>query len=165
MKIIYSNQPPFEGGENSMFLAGPTPRDKNTPSWRPLALKILENLKYDGTVMVPEYNSGTKIDYDDQVEWEYQGLCRCTNVVFWVPRNMANMPALTTNVEFGFWMGVTSESGVSKVIYGRPNDAPKNRYLDWMYGKFTGKKPYNNLSELLKDVVNCQGRLNELTHD
>ncbi len=164
MDVRYSNQPPFEGGGRSVFLAGPTPRDKDTPSWRPEALKMLQHWGYDGAVMVPERSdSNAKINYDDQVEWEYQGLCRCSNILFWVPREISKMPAFTTNVEFGYWMGVTSESGVSKVFYGRPDDAPKNRYLDWMYEKTTGRKPYSTLPQLLFAVAKHQGGLDEFT--
>lgn len=38
----------------SIFLAGPTPRDKNTPSWRPQALEILRDMGFGGPVYVPE---------------------------------------------------------------------------------------------------------------
>lgn len=59
------------------------------------------------------------------------------------------MPAFTTNVEFGYWISKNSE----KVIYGRPDESEKNRYLDWLYQTETGKKPINNLTDLLKGAI------------
>jgi len=113
-----------------VFLAGPTPRDKETPSWRPEAIKILKELKYDGDVFYPEWSTKlAKIDYNSQVEWEHTGLTKCEWIVFWIPRNLKNMPAFTTNVEFGRF------AHQHNVLYGRPSEAPGNRYLDWYYKK------------------------------
>jgi hypothetical protein len=62
---------------------------------------------------------------------------------------MDTMPALTTNVEFGFWMGHEPK----KVRYGRPPEAASTRYLDWMYRKFTGLEPKDNLNSLVDEVI------------
>lgn len=74
MKVFYSDQPiEIEDLDldEGIFLAGPTPRDKVTQSWRPNALQILEKYNFSGKVFVPERGDKThKIDYDDQVEWE-----------------------------------------------------------------------------------------------
>ena len=40
-----------------------------------------------------------------------------------------------------------------KVIYGRPNDAEKVKYLDWLYKLDYNKEPYNNLDSLLEATV------------
>lgn len=152
MESLYSNQSPFDGFGKSIFLAGPTPRNPEVPSWRPEALKILEELKFDGTVLVPERQDGySKIDYLDQVEWEEQGLRLSSLIVFWVPRNMITMPALTTNVEFGYWMAKCPE----KVLYGRPDNAESCRYLDWLFQKETNGfvNAHNNLTSLLTKAV------------
>lgn len=66
--------------------------------------------------------------------------------MFWIPRSLPNMPAFTTNVEYGYWISKNSE----KVIYGRPDDSEKNRYLDWLYKTETGKMPINDLTMLLE---------------
>ncbi len=151
MRIIYSNQKPYKGcKEQSLFLVGPTPRDKETPSWRPEAIKILEKLEFKGTVLVPEPENGEKFpNYDNQVDWEYSGLSNCSHILAWVPRNKASMPALTTNVEFGYWIS----NSPHKFYYGRPDNADSIRYLDWMYEKFTSRKPENDLEDLIKLVV------------
>jgi len=138
-----------------VFLAGPTPRDKETLSWRPEAISILRRLKYDGSVFYPEWSDkSAKIDYDSQVEWEHTGLTKCKWIVFWIPRNLKNMPAFTTNVEFGRF------AHQHNVFYGRPIDAPGNRYLDWYYKKCHPNECcsaccniYNNLADLLKEIV------------
>lgn len=54
MKVVYALQDIPSSFPHAIFLAGPTPRDKDTPSWRPEAIHILEQLKYDGIVFVPE---------------------------------------------------------------------------------------------------------------
>jgi hypothetical protein len=69
----------------------------------------------------------------------------CSLVVFWVPRKFPDMPALTTNVEFGSYV----RSG--RMLYGRPNDSEKNRYL--LYTKLTERVPHTNLNDLLKEAV------------
>ena len=148
MIVNYSDEKIIKG-EKSIFLAGPTPRDKDTISWRVDAVKILEKLGFDGVVYVPEYSTWKpKTDYVDQAMWERIGLSNATIIAFWIPRHLPDMPALTTNVEFGYWL----HSG--KVIYGRPNDAEKIKYLDWLYKLDYNKDPIDSLEELLKICVN-----------
>ncbi len=148
MIVNYSEQKIITG-EKSIFLAGPTPRDKNTISWRNEAIKILEKLGFDGIVYVPEYSTWKpKADYVDQAMWERDGLSNATIIVFWIPRHLPNMPAFTTNVEFGYWL----HSG--KIIYGRPNEAEKIKYLDWLYKLDYNEEPVDSLEELLKICVN-----------
>ena len=148
MIVNYSDEKIIKG-EKSIFLAGPTPRDKDTISWRVDAVKILEKLGFDGVVYVPEYSSWKpKTDYVDQAMWERVGLSNATIIVFWIPRHLPDMPAFTTNVEFGYWL----HSG--KVIYGRPNNAEKIKYLDWLYKLDYNKEPVDSLEELLKICVN-----------
>src|SRR5262249_52613390 len=84
---------------------------------------------FDGAVFVPEPASGARApEYDDQVEWERQGLSLADRILFWVPRDLETMPAFTTNVEFGRWC----TSG--KIVRGPPPGAPKNKYLAWLAG-------------------------------
>lgn len=58
------------------------------------------------------------------------------------------MPAFTTNVEFGYWLHT------GKILYGRPDDARKIKYLDWLYETNMNSKPYNSLEELLIESKN-----------
>lgn len=152
MRVIYSDQEPNELNTHSaIFLAGPTPRDKKTPSWRPQALEIL-NKMYTGTVFVPERsNWDTLQDYNDQVEWEHYCLEASTAILFWVPRDMSNMPALTTNVEFGYWLATRPKD----IYYGRPDNAHNIQYLDWLYHKKNqvGRTPFNDLQLMLAKVT------------
>lgn len=143
MEINYSDQEVIKG-KKSIFLAGPTPRGENAKSWRTDACKILEELGFDGVVYVPEYSTWKpKEDYVDQAMWERIGLTEATVILFWIPRSIPEMAGFTTNVEFGYWLHS------NKVIYGRPDGAPKTKYLDWLYELDYGKKPYNDLKELL----------------
>lgn len=153
MIVNYSNQEIIKG-EKSIFLAGPTPREKDIISWRNEAIKILENLGFDGIVYVPEYSSWKpKTDYVDQAMWERIALTNATVILFWVPRKLPDMGAFTTNVEFGYWL----HSG--KVIYGRPNDASKIKYLDWLYKLDYGKSPYEDLKSLLESSIELVNNL------
>ena len=151
MNIIYSDQNIVVDARlktHSIFLAGPTPSDTQTKSWRPEAVDILNKLNYKGVILYPERTVKQEhINYDDQVEWEHKGLTECTHILFWVPRNMDTLPAFTTNIEFGRF------AHYRQTFYGRPDTAPKNRYLDWYYKKVNTKPIYNNLEELLKATI------------
>ena len=149
MKIIYSNQDiPDNLDGHSLFLVGPTPRERNVSSWRPEALSILDDFKYNGTVFVPEWeNWDTQCDFEDQVEWEWKGLDISTSIAAWIPRKSPEMPAFTSNVEFGLY--VDSE----KFFYGRPFWAEKCKYLDALYYKKRNRLPVMELKDLLQEAI------------
>jgi hypothetical protein len=145
---------PESEGQPAIFLVGPTPRDSHTKSWRPEAVGHLEDLGFDGWVFVPERDNW-QIDYLDQVEWEHEGLMLAEAfgcVAAWVPRELEKMPAFTTNVEFGMYVDCGA------FVYGRPDGAPKTRYLDWAYAKYTGREPSVLLEELMGAAVECARR-------
>lgn len=85
--------------------------------------------------------------------WERIALTNATIILFWIPRKLPEMAAFTTNVEFGYWL----HSG--KVIYVRPNDASKIKYLDWLYKLDYDKNPYENLQSLLESSVELANNL------
>jgi hypothetical protein len=146
MNVIFSDQP-LAVSQPSIFLAGPTPRSAEVPSWRLEALDILKSLAFAGTVLVPERHDWSSFDYMNQVEWEYAGLESCSVIAFWVPRLLPDMPGFTTNVEFGRYVG----SG--RCVYGRPDGAARTRYLDWLYWKVTGETPHSSLAGTLAAAV------------
>ena len=63
------------------------------------------------------------------------------------------MPAFTTNVEFGYWLHT------GKVIYGRPDEAVKIKYLDWLYKVDYNKEPINDLDSLLSESIRLSEKL------
>lgn len=138
----------------SIFLAGPTPRDDETATWRPDALELLRGLGFDGTVYVPENERWSKHDrYDDQIAWEWEALSVASVIVFWIPRDLtpnssgeAKMPAFTTNVEFGLY----ARSG--KCLIGFPTGAPKMSYLNAL-ARECGIPVYSGLREVLAAAV------------
>lgn len=143
MIINYSDEKVIKG-KKSIFLAGPTPRSENIKSWRKEACSILEENGFDGVLYVPEYSTWRPKDsYDNQAMWEREALMEATVIVFWIPRELPDMPAFTTNVEFGYWLHT------GKVLYGRPDNAEKIKYLDWLYELDYKVKPINNLKELM----------------
>lgn len=151
MQIVHAQERFPLTGNSALFLAGPTPRAPvgapATPSWRQEALDILKNLNYKGDVMIPEPRHGWQPDYDAQVDWEIEGRERADIIVFWVPRELKLMPAFTTNVEYG------EDLTTGKALYGRPDTAPKNKYLDALWKKQGHDRPHNDLTQLLADAV------------
>jgi 8-oxo-dGTP pyrophosphatase MutT (NUDIX family) len=124
MRVVYARTEPPEAFTRAIFLAGPTPRSREVPSWRPRALELLAERGFDGVVFVPEdQGGGMSGGYTPQIEWEEACLNLADCVAFWVPRELEAMPAFTTNVEWGVWCG----SG--KAVFGAPPAAPKTRYL------------------------------------
>jgi hypothetical protein len=125
---------------NTIFLAGPTPRHawvkgarskyvriSMDKTWRPRAIRKLRKMGFEGSVFIPETAAWDWCgDYKKQVYWEWYALGCASCVVFWVPREMDLMPALTTNIEYGFIMASKPEN----VVLGYPHKAPKMRYLE-----------------------------------
>lgn len=140
MQVVYAREPFPDRWTKCVFLAGPTPRKGGPPSWRPEALRILEDLGYEGVVLVPEDRdvNGCAItpeNYEPQILWEHEGLNRSDAVIFWVARDLSlvpkkkpddrdemKMPGFTTNIEWGEWF----DSG--KVALGYPKETPKVGY-------------------------------------
>jgi hypothetical protein len=152
MIVVYTNQK-ISPGKKSIFLAGPTPRKKEVPSWRLKAIKILKEKDFDGVVYIPENPSGGT--FDNLIKrslWERKALAAATVILFWIPRQFPDLPAFTTNVEFGYWLHT------KKIIYGRPDNAKKIKYLDWLYQHDYNKKPFNNLNDLITEAIKMANR-------
>lgn len=121
-----------EFGKQSIFLAGPTVRG-NQPhltSWRFEAIEIFKKLNFNGSIILPEFTDKTTSDKGKKWVplWERNGLIHCDTILFWIPRTR-ELIGLTTNWELGYWMG----RELSKVVYGRPDDAFRIDYCDTMW--------------------------------
>jgi len=149
MRIVYAiEEYDFKKKIPSIFLAGPTPRSPEIKSWRPEAIELLKENNFPCDVFIPETEDGEwQQTYMDQIEWELKLLNNCTAILMWVPRDLETMPSFTTNVEFGMFV----KSG--QLYYGRPDNAPKNKYLDYCYTKYNNDKPQKTLKSLVKEVV------------
>ncbi len=135
MHVVYARQEPPGVVRTSVFLAGPTPRDPSTPSWRPEALRLLAEMpeSVDLVVYVPEPEDGVWTShYDEQRAWELRFLQSADLILFYVPRDLTVLPgtvdrpkmaALTTNVEWGKFYN----SGRAVLAY--PANVPHLRYL------------------------------------
>lgn len=159
MNIVYSREYPTTnyGIKPSIFLAGPTPRSSEVKSWRPDAIEIIDKLQFNGYVFLPENRPGSDMEFDffEQVEWEKRHLNAANIIAFWIPSNMENMPALTTRVEFGRYIGKKSKSNlkVDKVVLGYPETAEHIRYISWMYQDITGYIPHKTLSSTIHEAI------------
>jgi hypothetical protein len=148
MHLVYALEDLPDPCRASLFLAGPTPRDPVTPSWRPEALRLLAELDYEGAVVIPEGRGGQwRHSYVEQAEWEVAMRARADLVAFWAPRELASMPAFTTNVEFG------EDYDSCRCLYGRPPEAPKCRYLDVRWEAVTERAPHGSLRGVLAEAV------------
>jgi len=156
MKVVYAREPIQEdirGISKPVFLVGPSPRSIDVQSWRPNAIDIFKQHEFDGVLYVPEpreKEGDDTFDYHKQVYWEYRALAHCREfgaILAWVPRELKTMPAFTTNVEFGLHVG--SEN----FFYGRPDNAPKTRYLDFLYKKERRRLPETSIERLIEQVI------------
>nr|WP_042184377.1 nucleoside 2-deoxyribosyltransferase domain-containing protein [Kibdelosporangium sp. MJ126-NF4] len=154
MKVVYAGQQPPDEWVASIFLAGPTPRRDDVPSWRPEALAEIERQwTRDGTlvVFVPEPPDGTRYpSYDDQIAWEERWLDAADGILFWVPREMSTLPGLTTNIEFGRY----ESSG--RVVLGAPETAQHVRYMQH-HARQRGARVTSTLPETIAATLDLIG--------
>lgn len=138
MKIVSTIEPIIIGARKAVFLAGPTYRINHETmthgmdgpdvprSWRKDAIKLFEETGFDGVLYVPEWVNNEKPEgwtYSGQVQWEVDAMNASDYILFWIPRDMRKLPALTTNIEFGEWLH--SE----RIIVGAPDNAEKMEYI------------------------------------
>ena len=150
LRLIFADQKIEDLIDPIIFLAGPTPRShQDVRSWRPEMIYNLLIEGFSGTILIPEDSSGKyRNDYIAQVNWETEGLEASHLILFWVPRSEL-LPGFTTNVEFGEHLS----SG--KIVYGRPDNAMKTKYLDYKYKKYYSDfgEPANSLRDLAVDTI------------
>lgn len=154
MKLIFADEALPTTLTRSLFLAGPSPRDKDTLDWRIEALEVLQTLQFEGEVFIPIprnkfYGKGDDASwtYTNQIAWECAARQMSDKIVFWVARNITGkMPGFTTNVEFG------EDLHSGKILYGRPSDADKCRYLDKRIEE-VGQIVFQDLQALLQSTL------------
>ncbi|WP_199042655.1 nucleoside 2-deoxyribosyltransferase domain-containing protein [Glycomyces salinus] len=123
--VVHAGEPPPQEWDASVFLAGPVPREQGVPSWHPEAIRLLgQRWARPGRLVVfaPEPREGVAVEGIDAIGWEERGLACSDVILFWIPRDMATMPALTTNIEWGTW----HTSG--RAVLGVPPASANNGY-------------------------------------
>lgn len=165
MKLYFSDDELPSEKTATMFLAGPSPRHASVADWRPEALAMLEAMNFQGEVLIPipreRFYGATQNTpdwtYVGQIAWERRAREFADLVVFWLPRHIdrsredLGMPAFTTNFELG------EDLGTGKVLYGRPDDAEKCRYLDARV-ETEGQQVYTRLDSLLEAATALLGK-------
>ncbi|MEU2621518.1 lantibiotic dehydratase [Streptomyces sp. NPDC007157] len=125
--VIHAGEPWPEHWSVSLYLCGPTPRDPARESWRPRAERLLrERWTGDGrlAVFLPEAPDGQpEPPYPRQVAWEEEAMHAADAILFYVPRDLATLPGLVTNVKWGAW------HDCGRAVLGSPPDAQRNEYL------------------------------------
>lgn len=152
MKIVTPDSEDQDLIGSLIFLAGPTPRDKEVESWRSDAINVLKNIGFDGTILVPERIDGKYDDYGYQIGWEQRRLALANCIAFWVPRNLTNMHGLTTNDEFGYWRAVAPK----KLVFGAPKEAVRVSYQLYK-AKQIGIPCFDTIEETMKGALNVLG--------
>lgn len=124
--------PLWASDKPTIFLAGPTVRghQPHLVSWRPDFIAEAEKQRFDGNLVLPEFAEKAESDKGKMwiPAWEFAGLNVSDIIAFWIPRTK-ELIGLTTNHEHGYWM---AKNG-NKVLYGRPENAYRNDYLDLMW--------------------------------
>ncbi|WP_063781203.1 nucleoside 2-deoxyribosyltransferase domain-containing protein [Streptomyces maremycinicus] len=125
--VIRAGQPWPAHWSVSVYLCGPTPRDPLTPSWRP-PTELLLREQWDGdgrlAVFLPEAPEGEpEPPYAQQIAWEEAAMHAADAILFHVPRDLAKLPGLVTNVKWGTW----HDSG--RAVLDSPPEAQRNEYL------------------------------------
>lgn len=135
--------------KNAIFLAGPCPRNPNEDDfWRPQAIQILKDIGFNGVVLNPTnkyYDESDTNHLEKQTKWEYEAMHKASAIVFWIERSDEH-PSLTTNIEFGNWIGKPS------VYYGWSKSAIHNSYIENRLNML-GLKRYSTLRSMLIQVV------------
>lgn len=156
MQVVYTDSPIPNSWAHSLFLAGPSPRDAaaQETSWRAQALKILNELNFQGVVFVPLMEDGGWLkDGDRQLDWETRFL-RCADcIVMWCCRDLATLPGFTTNIEFGEYYGS------HRAVYGRPPNTPKTGVFDYHAKQEMRYRRRETLAETLQDAIDSVNRL------
>jgi len=150
----------LSGLRNSIFLAGPCPRDDYSDDWRFEAFDILEDLGFTGNVITPTnpeyktFETANNLTHEamlmKQTSWERIAMHSASAIVFWIPRT-ENQPARTTNIEFGEWYKKDS------IFIGWPDGALHNEYIS-LKMREQGKTRSSTLREVLKNAVDALSR-------
>ena len=154
MNLLFSDEKIREKLGKTIFLAGPTSR-KNVfeKSWRKEAVGIVEKIGFNGTICLPEFKEARPFsdedDWDTQTDWEWKLLDNADCIVFWIPRELPDMPGFTTNLEFGCYITKCPE----KVVLGYPPFAEKMQWIDKKYRISTGRIPNDNLYDTIKEAI------------
>ncbi|MHC3392538.1 nucleoside 2-deoxyribosyltransferase domain-containing protein [Streptomyces lavendulocolor] len=127
VEVVYVGREAPDSWDASVYLCGPTPTDPAEPSWRPAAVAALR-AAWAGpgrlAVFLPEpADGGDYPAYADQIAWEEEAMHRSDVVLFWIPRDMARLPGLVSNIKWGAWY----DSG--RAVLGTPPEAERMAYL------------------------------------
>jgi len=148
--IRYEQSSTKECPASVVFLAGPTPRvdQPHLTSWRFEAIEEFTRQGFKGTLIIPEFTDTAPHDHtltDGLPQWEMDGMDRSRIIMFWIPRTK-ELIGLTTNCEFGYWLAKDH----TKVVYGRPDEAYRTRYTDFLWRRTCG---HERIHTTLHDTV------------
>lgn len=142
--------------KNSIFLAGPCPREDYEDDWRNEAIDILSKMRFDGVVLNPTNKYYDMEDPDHllkQTRWEEEAMKKASAIVFWIERSEEH-PAYTTNIEFGMWLGQPG------IFVGWSDKAIKNNYIEIKLSDYELPR-YKTLKSILEAVVKDLNRPKE----
>ncbi len=118
--------------EKGIYLANPTKEVELE------ALSTLEQKGFDGVV----YIGGIA-----EREWNEEAIKNSNAVVLWVSKPQSETPSFTRCVNFEELIST------GKLLYGRPNDADRLKYIDWLYEFDMSEKPFASMEELIDTAI------------
>jgi hypothetical protein len=150
MRVLYYDDPIVDAPlARSIFLAGPTSSGVRT-EWRLRAIDLLELAELDGTVIIPEFSSGTFAERAAQrfgappspiaamratsfniLEWETAGIEHASVALFWMPfalaaeTDPASLPGFTTRAEVSRELA----RDPARVVLGMPEGALSGAHI------------------------------------
>ena len=147
---FYEDPPEDKPLHRSVFLAGPTARGVTRTPWRAEALAWLEEKRFEGVVLLPEFREGLferraprifggkpspipgMRDVSHEVlRWETAGIEHATVVLFWMPFHLAaiddptSLPGFTTRAEVSRELA----RDAARLVLGMPQGALSSSHI------------------------------------
>lgn len=161
MRVIHANKElnSLDDLNFGIFLAGPCTRTNDELSktdWREDFISKLESKGYNGDVIDPtneEYDENDPDYLTKQTLWEHENMFISSVVVFWLDRHFPNIPALTSNIEFGLFAFNRNK----RIIVGCPEGADKNTYIEVLCNSYD-IPCYKTMDEIIDNIMEYYNR-------
>ena len=147
-KYIKSLLPIPEDSSVKVFLAGPM---RGAPKWQKTVPSLAESLGIDGVTFLSPCPSRRWIPFEQQADWETEGLTKADIVLFWIPNQETETPgrdyAQTTRMEL-----LESLALGRTVILGIDSDIRASRYLHYKAKAYGLEQVHSSLEDCLKEL-------------
>lgn len=147
MNIVYageSNDSVGPAGSSCSNESAKGPRVYLAGSWFQEAIQYLQDMKFNGTVLVPVQRNGVNINLD------VDAMCNSDIILFWKPD------------PFDFLLfGMFLHHPTIIMLYGRPDGTEYLERVDHVYQKCRRETPYNSLKALCESIISDEAGLDK----